>query len=1210
MNVKSRFAKVLLCAIFVMLLTSPVEAQVDTGAILGTIRDQSGAVIPNAKVTITNEATQYTTSASSSATGTYTFTPVRVGTYTVTAGAPGFQTVTRPGIVVEIQRQVLVDFTLGPATVSSTVSITAETPLLETQRAAVQQVVNQRAINDLPLNGRNASFLAQLSAGVTFMQTDSRGLGASGGFAANGARPGSNNYMLDGIDNNSDIGDLINRTYYVLMPPPDALQEFSVQTSDYSAEFGHSAGAVLNAALKSGTNSLHGDLWEYLRNDALDAADFFLNAAGKPIAEYRQNQFGFTLGGPVDLPHYKGKDKTFFFMDYQGTRIRQGSTYVQNVPTAAERASGFTNFQDLIANQSGSRNDALGRTVPSGTIFDPATTRAVTMGAVDPVTGLIANSTGYVRDPFYGGSLRGVTNFTTPGAESLLNMIPAGRLNTNAVRLLNLLPAPTAGGIIGNFTDAPVNQEGVNSFDVRIDENLSSKDTMFGRYSYSATTNLYPGPYAGIADGAPNRPGSGTTDASNVALSETHLFSASLVNEFRAGYSRLHDVRLQFDGNNLTDIPAQYGIPGIPQVPLNGGLPNFVVGGLSTFGSPNFLPSDKWGNTLQVTENVSKITGHHSLRVGFEMQDIRFPMLVPPQPRGSFSFNGEYTSIPGQTDGSTGSAQFLLSPMGATVPGGVDNVGGANQVQFTTFRPYADYRRMYYAGYIQDDWRVNSKLTVNLGLRYDWFAQPAEYFGSEANFRPGLNFQGGQFVINKKFAGEVPPAFISLLNQNGIQFVPTTGSVWANSPNKDFGPRVGFAWHPTSRLVVRGGYAIFYGGQEDFGLSGYGANNFPFVVQSNFTAPSPEAPITGNNSIGSLNNGLVNVPQSPTNAAVKSRGFSLIGADPNWQDGQTQSYNVTVQYELTHSMTASGAYVGSLSRHLGEAYSANPITEIVPPAQNQFNYISYPDFASGGTYNIPNGNSNYNGLQLNLERRFTSGFSMLVNYTWSHCLGTARDYLVDDVGGTSAPYLAGWGVQGDYAPCSFDVRNLFHASGQYVLPFGKGQHFLSHGKAVDAVLGGWVVNWDLTEEDGQPFTIGCPTGTTTGLGCNAWMVPGASLYAGAHNVNQWMNAAAFVNPPAATAVGQTNYAPLGGPPGQLVGPGFHRVDASLFKQFKFTESKILEFRCEVFNLFNTPQFAAPSAKNFIDTKNFGKITATRDNPDDPREIQFALKFYF
>jgi hypothetical protein len=425
--------------------------------------------------------------------------------------------------------------------------------------------------------------------------------------------------MMDGIDNNSEVGDLINRTNYVVLPPPDALNEFTVQTNNYNAEFGHAAGAVLNTTTKSGTNQFHGDVWEFLRNDRLDAADFFLNKAGLSKDEFRQNQFGFALGGPVVLPRiYNGRNETFIFGYYQGTRIRQGNTQTTTVPTVAERSSSFTDFQDLIAGQSGKpRTDLLGRSFPLGSILDPATTRAVTQGQVDPVTGLQAAANGFVRDPFFSGSLIGLTDFTSPGAISLLNIIPLSRLDPSAVKLLNLYPLPTTPSLLDNFTSSPVNKDNNDQFGIRADRNFSDKDTMFGRLIFSKSTNAFPGPFPGIADGQPNRPGSGVTKAQNVALSETHIFSPGLVNEARIGYSRLHDVRLQFLGNDLNDIPGQFGIQGIPQVAENGGLPRFMIGGLDDLGTGQFLPSDKWSNTIQAYRKPDEDCGAPHLQGWF-----------------------------------------------------------------------------------------------------------------------------------------------------------------------------------------------------------------------------------------------------------------------------------------------------------------------------------------------------------------------------------------------------------------------------------------------------------------------------------------------------------------------------------------------------------------------------------------------------------------
>src|SRR6184192_3355801 len=379
----------------------PLQAQVDTGSILGTITDASGAAISGAKVTLTNEGTGAALSTTTGADGVYKFTPLKVGSYKVTASYQGFQTTTQTNIEVNVGTDVVINFNLKPGAVTQTVEVVAAVPVLQTQNASVGQVIDSRSVNDLPLNGRNFTFLAQLSAGVNTPQADTRGNAANGAFAANGLRPAQNNYLLDGIDNNSDTVDFLNGTNFVVLPPVDAIQEFKVQTTGFSAQFGRSGAAILNATIKQGTNELHGTVWEFLRNDKLDAADFFENANKIKKGEYRQNQFGVSAGGPVRIPHlFDGRNKVFFFGDYEGFRRIQGTILTGSVPTVAERNSGFTDLSDLINFQSGTQKDALGRAVPTGTIFDPTTTRPVTAGAVDSVSGLTAVSSGFVRDPF------------------------------------------------------------------------------------------------------------------------------------------------------------------------------------------------------------------------------------------------------------------------------------------------------------------------------------------------------------------------------------------------------------------------------------------------------------------------------------------------------------------------------------------------------------------------------------------------------------------------------------------------------------------------------------------------------------------------------------------------------------------------------------------------------------------------------------------
>src|SRR5216684_9023393 len=468
-----------IAATILLLSSSLVLAQVDTGSILGTVTDASGAVIGGATVTLTNEGTSASLSTTVGSDGGYKFTPVRIGSYKVTATSQGFQTTEQRNIAVNVGASVVVNFTLKPGQVTETVEVTTSTPVLETQDASVGQVVNSKSVNELPLNGRNFTFLAQLGAGVNSPQSDTRGNAASGAFSANGLRSAQNNYLLDGIDNNSDTVDFLNGTNYVVLPPVDAIEEFKVQTSDFSAEFGRSGAAVLNATIKSGTNNFHGTAWEFFRNDKLDAADYFENAGGIKKGALRQNQFGFSAGGPVLIPKvYNGKNKLFFFADYEGLRRRQGTVLAGAVPTVAERTSGYKDFTDLITLQSGTQTDALGRSVPTGTIFDPATTRQVIAGGVDPVSGLpVPTSTSvpagtkeFVRDPF-GTCGPATLTFTLAGCKlnNLSAAAAAGRLDANAIKLLNLFPLPSSAGLAQNFTNSPKLKEDRNAFDSRMD---------------------------------------------------------------------------------------------------------------------------------------------------------------------------------------------------------------------------------------------------------------------------------------------------------------------------------------------------------------------------------------------------------------------------------------------------------------------------------------------------------------------------------------------------------------------------------------------------------------------------------------------------------------------------------------------------------------------------------------------------------------------
>jgi hypothetical protein len=1193
-------------------LSLGARAQVDTGSIVGTVFDASGASIPGATLKVVEESTGFTQKQESGQDGSYVFSPLKIGTYTLTVTKTGFETSVQRHIEITVQGHLEINPKLPIGAVTQEVQVSAAGPILETQSSSIQQLVNQRAINDLPLNGRNAVFLAQLSPGVTFSQNDSRGLQASGSFTANGSRRTQNDYLLDGMDDNVAIADLVNQTEFVVLPPPDALREFTVQTSDYSAEFGHAAGAILNVTTKSGSNGFHGDLWEFVRNDFFDAKDYFvLSTQRKP--EFRQNQFGGTFGGPIVIPHfYNGHDKSFFFVDYQGTRVVQGKTFTTTVPTAAENINGFANLQDLISLQTGTKTDLLGRVFPSGTVFDPATSRPVTAGQADPVTGLMPSGSGFVRDPFYAGTIGNMTNFTGAAAEALMNEIPSTRINPAAVALLDLYPAPTSSGLNNNYTASPAATTGINSFDTRFDRVFSQKDSAFARYSYNYNTQFQPSPFPGVADGGASRPGTGWTESQNEAIDETHIFTPKLVLEVRAGYSRVADLRQQFDANVL-GIPEKYGIEGVPQIPTNGGLPNMTFGQLSTIGSSGTNPSSKASDIFQISENLSIDEDRHQIRLGSEYQYIAFPTLTPTTSRGSFGNSGIFTSVVNSTDGSTDRAQFVVNPETATVANGINDVGAANSVGASNFPPAFRLVRPVVGAYGQDNWRVLTKLTLNLGVRWDFIGAPEESNGRFANVVPAQTGTTSDNVTRIYFpqsqVANEPAPILALLAKDGIVFTPVNGNSLILAQKTNFAPRVGFSYQVLPKLVIRGGYGMFYQGNENHGLSVSNYVNFPFQITSSYTASNAVTPLTPGNTVGTLQNGLLNVPLTAAAAASSpSASLTLLGEPRNAKTSYAQDYSLQLQYQLMPNTVLDVGYVGTNSKHVQGGINTNTVSTILPPSANLKANSFFPDFATGGTFIARAGETNYNSLQIDAEHRFSHGYSLLANYTWSKCLGDTRDLLDNNVGSYRAPYVAGMGIRADYGLCDINVKRILHVSGIYQLPFGKNEHWL-HAGAASWLAGGWSINGILTVQDGQPLTVGCSTTNASGLGCNALTVAGVNPYAGSHNAHQFLNPAAFANPPAATAT-SASPANLGGSPTQVNGPQYRRLNLSLFREFPAVAETHFEFRVEVFNVTNTPNFSQPGSLNFTTPNTFASISSTRDNPNDPREIQLSMKYYF
>src|SRR5882724_11474036 len=1202
------------CLGFLMLGATSSFAQIDAGAILGTVSDSSGGRVSGATVTLTNEGTNASVSTTSGDDGGYKFTPVKIGTYKVTVTIQGFQTTTQHGLTVNVGENLVADFSLKPGSVSETVEVTTTAPVLQSQDASVGQVIDSKAVNDLPLNGRNFTFLAQLAAGVNTPQADTRGNASTGAFAANGNRPAQNNYLLDGIDNNSDTVDFLNGTNFVVLPPVDAIEEFKVQTSGFSAEYGRSGAAVLNATIKSGTNSFHGAAWEFLRNDKFDAADWFENAQGIKKGAYRQNQFGVSGGGPII------KNKIFFFGDYEGLRRRQGTVLTGTVPTVAERNSGFTDFSDLLGNVGSTRTDALGRTFQGGTIFDPATTRQISPKV-------------YVRDPF-------------PG-----NILPAGRLDANAIALLNLFPVPTSSGVTSNFASTPKLKEDRNAFDARMDINFSQNNQLFFRFSYVDDPQLIPAIFGGVADGGGFQQGNQTANAQQSALGFTHTFSPTLINEVRAGLNYLHTTRVSPSANDLSDIPGSFGILGIPQDSENGGLPAFGFGGLQTLGSNAFLPSDEVSSTFQLTDNLTKIYGKHTFKMGFEWQHVKFSTLQPPWSRGQFNFDGVYTDVPGTTSGNTGIAQILLDPCAAGVgactgvvngPNGINYDGGPNGV-FVSNISLTDNGKNYYGTYINDDWKVSSKLTLNLGLRWDYFQPVYEHHGNQANFIPNGAPTGGPayLIPSGPNAGNLSSGcatcFTDLLAKDGIALITGKyGKSLAEGQKNNFGPRFGFAYQATPKLVVRGGFGIFYNGFENRGFSPNLGENYPFQFNFSFFNPDSGHPI--NNFAGcatatptggpTFETGFSCTPLDPK--VVNASGLGLRGIQYKYLTPYTMGSNLTIQYQLTPSMSVQVGYVSTLARHLEAFPSNNNLTSIQPNSVDASTLVPFPDFGRRSSQADTEGSSYYHGLQTKVEKQFRGGLSFLATYTWSKTRSDAGDLLnggSDNVG-YRAPDVPGFGIQKDYGLASFDIRNVFHLSGGYELPFGKGRKFMSGASGVaDRVVGGWSVQWITTLQGGQPIKLKCVTSSVQTLGCGALFTGQPlklGLFTDGNGKLSWFgNPGAFTDPPPCTTVNGCDFSALGGIT-QVPGPGFHRLDFSIFKDFPIKERFRLQFRTEIFNITNHPNFNAPGFggngvvaisgstdyTNTSTTTSFGEIGSTRDAPYDPRQIQFALKFIF
>lgn len=1160
-------------SLILLVCAGPALAQVDQGTITGTVSDPQGAVVANAQITLTDTDTGLVLNSTTNSSGGYVFSPIKIGHYKVSATAAGFSTATLNGLMLNVNQRLQANLKLTPGNVSQTVEVQAGAEqLLQTEQSSTGQTISTDVINDTPLNGRNYVFIAQLTAGVV-ESAGSRGQG-KGDFSANGLRAEQNNFILDGVDNNSNQVDFLNGASYVIKPPPDALAEFKVQTSDYDAEFGHSAGAVINASIKSGTNSLHGSLWEYWRNDALDAIDYF----AKSVPKYRQNQFGGTLGGPII------KDKLFFFGDVEANRIIYGATGTYTVPTPLMRKGDFSEL--LNTNLTGSSNQIK--------LYEPGT-----QGQAAP-TPLACNG-----QP---------------------NVLCSNQISSVAQGLLNLYPLPNAnnGKTYNNYVFNRNIVDNTVDWDGRIDWNVSPHDQAFFRMSYYNERGNYAAPFGPILDGGGYSSDGPTVNmGENWALSETHEFSSTMANEFRFGYNWAHPQFLQQSAN--TDIAPTVGLGGIPFQKNNGGLPSTSISGMSSFGSPGFYPAIEYENVFQILDNLTKVVGNHTLKGGVSFQHVRVSTTAPIQPHGGYSFGGFFTSLPGSTfQTGYGVADFLADQMSSASLSDYFNI---------------DNVQWYNSGYFQDDWKVNPRLTLNLGLRYDFYQLPIERHDNQALWYPTSITGPGQGTANYVLpngARNVPlaPQFLNLLQKDHINLSYSGNRSLKLPQYNNFSPRAGFAFMATNRLVVRGGFGIFFGGLESIGGAPNIGFNYPFSYTVNFPRPGcangtcPTDGLTLENGFSqAIATGLQNNLSTP----------GLVGGQLQTHTPYTEQYNLSTQYAFTPSLSLTLAYVGNVSRHLEAFPDQNAPYGLVGPKDSSQHIRPFPDF--GGTqFNAYEGVGSFNSFQATAEKHMSGGLYFLAAYTYGHALDDTATPLNGGANTYRNALLLPIGAE--YTNSDWDVRHRFTLTGDYKLPFGEGRKYLNHGGVLNELVGGWSADLAFYAMTGGPFTVSPNNAGVNGAGRRAIKVrnpfaaggspdpsnPKTVCATSVRNLTHWFNPCAFANPEPGSDIPntQTTANPigtpltalnavlpfLGTPRNQIYGPGYERINMSVFKNFTTFENQYLQFRADAFNVFNTPAFGNPNGSI---NNNGGLISGTRSLgafTPNPRFFQLALKYHF
>ena len=1072
-----------------------VHAQQETATIAGTVRDTSGAVVPGATVIVTNVQTNISTRTLAGEDGGFVVPSLRPGEYSVSAESAGFQKTVRTGVTLQVAQVARIDIELTAGQLTESVEVVGQSPLLDTLTSSRGSVVDQKRIVELPLNGRDYNQLALLSPGVLPGTPRLASVNFKGVLNVNGNRTFNNVFLLDGVDNIWYSNSFRGENVQLVQPSIEALQEFKIQTNAYSAEYGRSSGAVVNATIKSGTNAIRGSVYEFLRNDRLDANNFFSNALGAPKPKRERNQFGGAAGGPIV------RNRTFWFADYEGLRDQEGVPRVRQVPTAAEKAGLFS---------------------------------------------------GAVVDPFAAGRPEFSRNANGQW------VIPRDRWDPVGAAIVALTPDPNvAGSTI--YASTPVTDTRQDQFDVRLDHQLSNAATIFGRYSFVDTLTFRPAPLPGLAEGSFNDAfGDNDNRSQGLALGLTWTLSSNLVGDFRFGYSR--GDYYTYPPNFGVDGPAEIGLRNVPNDPsIMGGVPKVNISGFDAVGRHTSTPQFQTPRSWNPRATISLNRGAHFIKFGAEFLRVETRINDLNATIGRMNFESRFTN--------RAVGDLLL--------------GLPSQLALTSYSVMDQGQNMQFY-FVQDDYRLTDKLTANVGLRYEYATPPLEKNNQFANFDP----------------------------ETGTMVFASDGGIFERAlihPDRNnFAPRIGFAYAPWQRWVVRAGYGVFYTHTVRQGREGLLGFNPPYLVdnllQTGVTGAAAVASAAPFRLVDGYPSGLLDPNSLAPTVGRRAQ-------DPNQRTPYIQQYNIGVQYELMRDVVLDVAYVGNKGTKLNGFRNLNQRAVITNPDGTQSaGARPYPAF--GDIQWMENRvNSTYDSLQVRLDKRFSDGLTATVSYTLGEALSGAPDHISTSGGGAGIdtgvfrePQDSN-NLRAEIGPTEFDVRHRFVASYVWELPFGRNRRFGANwNRAVDLAFGGWQITGIHVLQSGLALTANLGGATVLNLGgerrARPNLVGNPELPESERTLNRWFNTDAFAAfSPAPQAFGNAGV-------GIMRGPGVANFDFSLSKNFTISGHRYVQFRTELFNAFNHPNFGPPNIAR--ESSGFGQILSA----GNARIIQFGLKFYF